>query len=71
MSKFHAFDRTDAVYSTVSGHDIGVTIFVPKNVKTDGISKGDEKKSLPVHVRWHGGALIDGQRDFEDWIPGW
>lgn len=38
-------------------------MLVPKNAE-----KG---QTLPVLVRWHGGALINGGRMYEPWFPKW
>ncbi|KAG9953065.1 alpha/beta-hydrolase, partial [Aureobasidium melanogenum] len=61
-TKFDAFDRKDTAYTS---HDlsIGVSVFVPKGVK-----KG---QTLPILIRWHGGALINGGRIYEPWFPRW
>ncbi|KAI4717701.1 alpha/beta-hydrolase [Aureobasidium sp. EXF-10727] len=61
-TKLHAFDREDTTY-TSDGLSIGVSIFVPKSA-----GKGQK---LPVLVRWHGGALINGGRVYEPWFPKW
>ncbi|KAI5245410.1 alpha/beta-hydrolase [Aureobasidium subglaciale] len=61
-TKFHAFDRQDTTYGS-DGLSIGISVFVPKS-----IGKG---QNLPVHVRWHGGALINGGRVYEPWFPKW
>ncbi|KAH0353346.1 alpha/beta-hydrolase, partial [Aureobasidium melanogenum] len=61
-SKFHAFDRGDTTY-TSNDLSIGVSVFVPKSVE-----KG---QTLPVLIRWHGGALINGGRVYEPWFPRW
>ena len=62
-TKLHAFDRQDITYTSFDGLKIGITVFVPKNV--------DKGSTLPVLVRWHGGALINGGRDYEPWFPRW
>ncbi|THY37012.1 alpha/beta-hydrolase, partial [Aureobasidium pullulans] len=62
-TKLHAFDRQDTTYTSFDGLKIGITVFVPKNV--------DKGSTLPVLVRWHGGALINGGRDYEPWFPRW
>ncbi|KAG9648890.1 alpha/beta-hydrolase, partial [Aureobasidium melanogenum] len=61
-SKFHAFDRRDTTY-TSDDLSIGVSVFVPKSAEKGG--------TLPVLVRWHGGALINGGRVYEPWFPRW
>ncbi|CAD0111360.1 unnamed protein product, partial [Aureobasidium uvarum] len=52
-TKFHAFHREDTTYAS-DNLSIGVSVFVPKSA-----GKGQR---LPVLVRWHGGALINGGR---------
>ncbi|CAD0084493.1 unnamed protein product [Aureobasidium vineae] len=52
-TKLHAFHRKDTAYAS-DNLSIGVSVFVPK-------SAGKEQK-LPILVRWHGGALINGGR---------
>ncbi|KAI5197009.1 alpha/beta-hydrolase [Aureobasidium subglaciale] len=61
-TKLHAFSRQDTAY-TSDGFSIGISVFVPKSA-----GKG---QNLPVHVRWHGGALINGGRVYEPWFPKW
>lgn len=61
-TKFHAFNREDTTY-TSDGLSIGISVFVPKSAE-----KGQK---LPVLVRWHGGALINGGRVHEPWFPKW
>jgi len=61
-TKFHAFNREDTTY-TSDGLSIGISVFVPKSAE-----KG---QTLPVLVRWHGGALINGGRVYEPWFPKW
>lgn len=61
-TKLHAFNRKDTTY-TSDDLSIGVSVFVPKSAE-----KGQK---LPVLVRWHGGALINGGRVYEPWFPKW
>lgn len=61
-TKFHAFNREDTTY-TSDGLSIGISVFVPRSAE-----KG---QTLPVLVRWHGGALINGGRVHEPWFPEW
>lgn len=61
-SKFADFDQSDVVYKTVNGHEIATSIFVPKETQPG---------KRPVLLRWHGGALINGYRNLEDWFPTW
>lgn len=61
-TKFHAFTREDTAY-TADDLSIGISVFVPKSAE-----KG---QTLPVLVRWHGGALINGGRVYEPWFPKW
>jgi hypothetical protein len=61
-TKLHAFTREDTTYSS-DDLSIGVSVFVPKSA-----GKG---QTLPVLVRWHGGALINGGRVYEPWFPKW
>ncbi|KAG9521920.1 alpha/beta-hydrolase, partial [Aureobasidium melanogenum] len=61
-TKFHAFDRKDTTY-TSDGLSIGVSVFVPKGV--------ENRQTLPILIRWHGGALINGGRIYEPWFPRW
>jgi hypothetical protein len=61
-TKFHAFSREDTTY-TSGDLSIGVSVLVPKSAE-----KG---QTLPVLVRWHGGALINGGRMYEPWFPKW
>lgn len=61
-SKLDAFTRSDAVYGTVNGHDIPLSVWMPKDA---------EPGAHPVMVRWHGGALMNGARNYELWWPAW
>lgn len=61
-TKLHAFHREDTTYAS-DGLSIEISIFVPKSA-----GKGQK---LPVLVRWHGGALINGGRVYEPWFPKW
>ncbi|KAG9823178.1 alpha/beta-hydrolase, partial [Aureobasidium melanogenum] len=61
-TKFHAFDRKDTTY-TSDGLSIAVSVFVPKGV--------EKRQTLPILIRWHGGALINGGRVYEPWFPRW
>ncbi|KAH0369061.1 alpha/beta-hydrolase, partial [Aureobasidium melanogenum] len=61
-TKFHAFDRKDTTY-TSGDLSVGISVFVPRGVK-----KG---QTLPILIRWHGGALINGGRIYEPWFPRW
>jgi carboxylesterase type B len=62
-TKFHAFNRQDTTYNSFDDLKIGISVFVPKNVA--------KALCLPVLVRWHGGALINGGRAYEPWFPRW
>jgi hypothetical protein len=86
-SRFEGFVRSDAVYKTVGEpghqHEVGVSVWVPRNVMDEmnlarEIMHGREKfveagegRARPVVVRWHGGALINGARNYEEWFPEW
>jgi hypothetical protein len=61
-TKLHAFTRGDTTY-TSDDLSIVISVFVPKSTE-----KG---QTLPVLVRWHGGALINGGRVYEPWFPKW
>jgi hypothetical protein len=61
-TKLHAFNRKDTTY-TSDDLSIGVSVFVPKSA--------EKCQTLPVLVRWHGGALINGGRVHEPWFPKW
>ncbi|KAK6002408.1 hypothetical protein QM012_002046 [Aureobasidium pullulans] len=62
FTKFSAFNRKDTIY-TSNDLSIGVSVFVPKGAQ--------KEETLPVLVRWHGGALINGGRAYEPWFPKW
>jgi hypothetical protein len=62
ITKLHAFNRKDTTYAS-DDISIGISVFVPKSAEKGQI--------LPVLVRWHGGALINGGRVHEPWFPKW
>lgn len=51
-SKFHAFNTSDVAYKVVDGHEVEATVCVPKDARPGA--------RLPVMVRFHGGALVNG-----------
>lgn len=55
------FNITDTMYKTVGEHEIGVTILVPKTTPPG---------KRPVLVRFHGGAMTEGEREsfLRPWI---
>ncbi|EPE32223.1 alpha/beta-Hydrolase [Glarea lozoyensis ATCC 20868] len=67
QSRFAPFTPNDFTYKTVSQTPLQATVLVPKRI----IEGGKSAKKCPVLVHFHGGALVVGDRMFEDWFAIW
>lgn len=57
ITKFDPFTTKDAYYKEVNGVRIPVSVLYSKD------AQGGKR---PVMVRWHGGGLVTGRRDFAE-----
>jgi cephalosporin-C deacetylase-like acetyl esterase len=60
--RFNAFNATDITYKTVNSTHLGLTILIPKHIKSG---------KCPLLVHFHGGGLIVGDKMFPDWFALW
>jgi acetyl esterase/lipase len=71
QSRFAPFTQDDFTYKTVSETPLQATVLVPKSIIERGTEGGKSAKKCPVLVHFHGGALVVGDRMFEDWFAIW
>ncbi|KAI5120188.1 hypothetical protein M0805_002654 [Coniferiporia weirii] len=69
--KYAHFSVSTHTYKTVDGHPILVDVLVPKGLLNEGAESENRKTKRPVILRFHGGWLIGGQREFQPWWPCW
>ncbi|KAJ3913201.1 Alpha/Beta hydrolase protein [Lentinula edodes] len=62
MKSFADFNISTHIYKTVNSHDILTDVMVPKNIIHG---------KYPVWIRFHGGYLITGARNDENFIAPW
>ncbi|THH06379.1 hypothetical protein EW145_g4129 [Phellinidium pouzarii] len=71
LDKLVPFSVSTFTYKIVDGHSILADVIVPKKLFGEGPGSPKWKAKRPVIVRYHGGWLIGGQRQFLPWWPRW
>ncbi|KAF2012014.1 alpha/beta-hydrolase [Aaosphaeria arxii CBS 175.79] len=61
-SRFDQFDISQDTYKVVGQHEIHAYTLIPK---------GTEPGRYPLLVKWHGGALVNGDAIYPDWFSSW
>ncbi|THH06388.1 hypothetical protein EW145_g4126 [Phellinidium pouzarii] len=71
FDKFVPFSVSTQTYKTVDGHSILADVIIPRKLLDEGPESPKRKTKRPVIVRYHGGWLIGGHRDWLPWWPRW
>ncbi|KAJ5238776.1 hypothetical protein N7468_003395 [Penicillium chermesinum] len=65
LQDYHVHNIT---YKVVAGHNIELSIVVPKALVDKGVKVS---KKFPIIAEFHGGALVSGSRLYSPWLSTW